>query len=137
MLDVFIGYDHRQAISFTVLHQSILETASVPVRVSSLRLPTLPLKRAGLTPFTWSRFLVPWLMDYKGWALFLDVDILVRGDLKDLIEYCQGDGVEAECAEPLALLRSKYPQYGSVPLLRESPVLIRIRPVVTRGWRAG
>lgn len=48
----------------------------------------------------------------------------------------RGEGVEAEHAEPLAALRSKYPQYESLPLLRESPVLIRIRPIVTRSWRA-
>jgi hypothetical protein len=47
-------------------------------------LPTLPLKRQGLTPFTFSRFLVPWLCDYQGWALFLDIDFLALGDVAEL-----------------------------------------------------
>jgi hypothetical protein len=42
------------------------------------------MKRAGLTPFTYSRFLVPYLCDYKGWALFIDVDMLVRTDISEL-----------------------------------------------------
>ena len=31
---VFIGYDERQAVSYTALQQSILETASQPVSVT-------------------------------------------------------------------------------------------------------
>lgn len=38
----------------------------------------------GLTPFTFSRFLVPYLCDYEGWALFLDADILLRADIASL-----------------------------------------------------
>ena len=42
---------------------------------------------AGATPhypFTFSRFLVPWLCDYQGWALFLDIDFLALGDVAEL-----------------------------------------------------
>lgn len=84
MIPVYIGFDHRQVISYTVLHTSIMANAKAPIAVTPLHLPTLPITRAGLTPFTYSRFLVPWLQDYKGWALFLDADILVLGDLGEL-----------------------------------------------------
>jgi lipopolysaccharide biosynthesis glycosyltransferase len=83
-LRIFIGYDHRQPVSYAVLTQSILSHATVPVSVTPLVLGTLPLKRQGLTPFTYSRFLVPWLCEYQGWALFMDADILVLGDVKEL-----------------------------------------------------
>lgn len=86
MLRVFIGYDPRQAMSYHVLEQSIINTASVPVSVIPLVLETLPINRAGLTPFTFSRFLVPWLCDYQGWALFLDADIVLNHDIKELFE---------------------------------------------------
>ena len=85
-LRVFIGWDHRQPISYTVLQQSIIEHATRPVQITPLVLDTLPIKRQGLTPFTFSRFLVPWLCDYRGDALFLDVDMLVRADLAELFE---------------------------------------------------
>lgn len=83
-IPIFIGYDPRQPIAFTTLTQSIIQTCSIPVSITPLVLDTLPCKRQGLTPFTYSRFLVPPLMYYEGWALFLDVDIMVRGDLNDL-----------------------------------------------------
>lgn len=85
-LDVFIGYDHRQPVSFTVLAHSIVEKASQPVAIHPLVRPTLPITREGLTPFTYSRFLVPHLMGYRGKALFLDIDMLSRGDIAELFE---------------------------------------------------
>lgn len=83
-IPVFIGYDHRQPLSYTALCQSIIDHAKVPVAISPIVLDTLPMKRAGLTPFTFSRFMVPWLMGYMGWAIFLDLDILVLGDIGEL-----------------------------------------------------
>jgi len=84
MIRVFIGYDDRQPVSFATLVQSIVAKTSAPVSIVPLVLHTLPVKRAGLTPFTFSRFLVPFLCKYKGWAIFLDADILLRGDLAEL-----------------------------------------------------
>lgn len=84
MLKIFIGYDPRQPVSYTTLCHSIIQNCSRPVAITPLVLETLPLQRQGLTPFTFSRFLVPYLCDYAGWALFLDVDIMVRGDLAEL-----------------------------------------------------
>lgn len=83
-LRIYIGYDDRQVISYTVLQGSIVCQASQPVAIVPLSLPTLPIKRVGLTPFTFSRFLVPWLQDYRGWALFMDADILVLADIAQL-----------------------------------------------------
>ena len=87
MLKVFIGYDERQPISYQVLHYSILKYASVPVSITPLVLNTLPIKRVGLTPFTYSRFLVPLLCDYQGSALFLDADMLLTDDIKKLFDH--------------------------------------------------
>ena len=39
-----------------------------------------------------------------------------------------------EVASALDALRAKYPQYGSVPLLREPPTLLRVDPVRVRSW---
>src|SRR5690349_18814346 len=83
-LRIFIGYDHRQAISYNVLQFSLFRRCSKPVLISPLYLPTLPITRTGLTPFTFSRFLVPWLCGFQGWAMFLDIDYLCRADLAEL-----------------------------------------------------
>lgn len=81
---VFIGYDHRQVVAFTVLSRSIIGHAHCRVSIEPLMIDTLPIRKTGLTPFTFSRFLVPYLCDYQGWALFLDVDQLVLSDLGEL-----------------------------------------------------
>lgn len=91
MLKVFIGYDDRQKVSYTALQQSIFETASQPVAVSPLILHTLPITRRGLTPFTFSRFLVPWLCDYQGAAIFMDADMLLVSDICELMESIRED----------------------------------------------
>ena len=69
---------------YNVLQFSLYRRSSKPLAISPLVLPTLPMKRQGLTPFTFSRFLVPWLCDYQGWALFLDIDFLALGDVAEL-----------------------------------------------------
>jgi len=88
---VFIGYDERQAVSYTALQHSILETASLPVSVTPLILSTLPITRRGLTPFTFSRFLVPWLCNYQGHALFLDADMFLVSDICEMTQYFNDD----------------------------------------------
>jgi hypothetical protein len=83
-LRIFIGYDHRQAVAYNVLQFSILRRCSKPVAITPLVLPTLPMTRKGLTPFTFSRFLTPWLGGYQGWAMFMDIDYLCLADLAEL-----------------------------------------------------
>jgi hypothetical protein len=83
-LRVFIGYDPRQPLAYNVLQHSIIAHASRTVSVTPLVLSTLPIKRRGLTEFTFSRFLVPYLCGYEGKALFLDADMVVTGDIADL-----------------------------------------------------
>lgn len=81
---IFIGFDHRQCVSYTALHTSIITQSTEPCSITPLVLHQLPLKRVGLTPFTFSRFLVPYLCDYKGWALFLDIDMILLDDITKL-----------------------------------------------------
>ncbi len=54
-------------------------------------LGTLPLKREGLTPFSYSRFLCPYLCGYVGHSLYLDVDMLLRSDICELLELASDD----------------------------------------------
>lgn len=92
MIRIFIGYDPRQAISYAVLCNSIIRHASVPVSITPLVIDSLPVPKdmVGLTPFTYTRYLVPWLANYwgndEGLAIFMDADIVVRGDIKELLD---------------------------------------------------
>jgi hypothetical protein len=85
---IFIGVDQRQPVAWVVLANSIIRHASVPVAITPLMLETLPIKRRGLTTFTYSRFLVPYLCGFRGRALFLDADMLVRGDIQEVWDAC-------------------------------------------------
>ena len=86
MMRVFIGYDPRQAIAFQVCAHSVWERASKPVSIHRLDLRTLPMKRRGLTEFSYSRYLVPYLSGFDGFSLFLDSDVLVRGDVCEIFD---------------------------------------------------
>jgi lipopolysaccharide biosynthesis glycosyltransferase len=91
---IFIGYDPRQPIAYNVLQHSIISRSSKPVQITPLILDQLPIKRRGLTEFTYSRFLVPWLCNYEGRALFLDADMLCLADIQALFALADGDGVQ-------------------------------------------
>lgn len=90
---IFIGRDPRQPIGPQVLAHSITTRASAPVAITQLVLSQLPIKRSGLTEFTFSRYLVPWLCNYEGQALFLDADILCLCDVKELFDIAPKDAV--------------------------------------------
>lgn len=88
MIRIFIGYDRHESIAYHVLAHSIMRHSSVPVSITPLYLPQLPLPRPRdpmqSTEFSFSRFLVPWMCDYQGQAIFMDCDMLCRADLAGL-----------------------------------------------------
>ncbi len=83
---VFIGYDPRQPVAYQVCAHSVWKHAVQPVGITRLDLSQLPIRRRGLTEFTYSRFLVPYLSDFQRYSVFLDSDILVRADVHGLLE---------------------------------------------------
>ena len=88
MIPIFIGYDHREAIAYHVCANSIIRHSSKPVSLTPLALQNMKDYREthtdGSNQFIYSRFLVPHLMEYKGWAIFMDGDMLVRDDIEKL-----------------------------------------------------
>lgn len=100
MLKVFIGYDPRQPVGINVLSHSILRQASHPVSITALKLDQLPIDRRGLTEFTFSRFLVPHLCGYEGLAVFMDADIVVKGDIAEMFASADGSAVQVMQDQP-------------------------------------
>lgn len=86
-IPIFIGYDHRQPVSFCTLVHSLLKYSTKPLAITPLVLGTLAIRRVGLTPFTFSRFLVPKLSSYDGWSIFMDIDMLARDDISELLSF--------------------------------------------------
>jgi len=90
MIRIFIGYDPREAVAFHVLSHSIHARASSPITIAPLMLSQLKgvfhRERHALqsTDFSFSRFLVPHLSEYRGWSLFCDCDMLMLDDIAKL-----------------------------------------------------
>ena len=97
---IFIGVDPRDAVSYNVLHWSIVRRASRPVSICPLILPQLPITRTGLTHFTFSRYLVPQLCGYHGVGLFLDSDMLCLADIVELFQFPFGGEAVALVKNP-------------------------------------
>lgn len=89
---VYIGYDEVEIIAFHTLVQSIIDNSSVPVSVVPISLKNIKniYKRVRdpkqSNAFSFSRFLVPYLNDYQGYAIFFDCDMMLRADIKELFE---------------------------------------------------
>jgi lipopolysaccharide biosynthesis glycosyltransferase len=90
MIPIFIGYDPREAIAFHVCSNSIIRHSSQPVSINPLALNILKgyeeKHTDGSNHFIYSRFLVPHLMNYQGWAIFIDGDMILRDDITKLWE---------------------------------------------------
>lgn len=90
MIRIFIGFDSRETIAYHVLTQSILARSSATVSFTPLSLVhlagvlTRPRHPLQSTDFSFSRFLVPYLCDYQGWAIFMDCDMLMLDDIAHL-----------------------------------------------------
>lgn len=90
MVRVFIGYDPAEAGTLYTLMHSILRQSSMPVSFSPVALSSLEgiltRDRAPFqsNDFSFSRWLVPWMCDYEGYAIFIDCDMLFRDDIAKL-----------------------------------------------------
>lgn len=88
MITVFVGYDTRETVAFHVCANSIIRQASEPVSIVPLALNLLndysETHTDGSNTFTYSRFLVPHLMQYQGRAIYLDGDMVLLDDIAKL-----------------------------------------------------
>lgn len=118
-LSCWIGFDEREAIASDVCRYSLLRRSSIPLYVRYLKLETL--RAAGLysresyerdgqrydvidekpfsTSFAFSRFLVPALCQYDGWALFCDADFLFLADVAEILEHCDDSKAVLVCKQ--------------------------------------
>lgn len=123
MIRIFIGFDARETVSFHVLSESIHSRASEPVSITPVALPQLGRllwrERNSLqsTDFSFSRFLVPYLCDFTGWAIFMDCDMLVLDDIANLwnlrddsyaVQVVKHDHQPAEATKFLGTPQTKY-----------------------------
>ena len=95
-INVYIGYDPSEGIAAQVLAHSITSRSSIPVNITFLMLNQLrqihKRERHELqsTDFSFTRFLVPYLSQYRGYNVFMDCDMLMLDDIANLDAHCRG-----------------------------------------------
>lgn len=77
VIKVFVGYDPVEVVAWHVMAHSIFTRSSKPVALIPINLTNLKeiftrtRDSKQSNEFSFSRFLVPYLSDYKGYAIFL------------------------------------------------------------------
>ncbi len=87
-ISLVVGFDQREAVAYHTFCQSVLEKSSLPVQFTPLAENTLAGYKEthtdGSNRFIYSRFLTPYLSDYRGWAIFADGDMVCQADIAEL-----------------------------------------------------
>ena len=92
-LNIYVGYDSKEDIAYRVCKYSILKRSRSNIKIKSLKLYELVAKNLykrdidplASTEFTYSRFLVPALNNYDGWAVFCDCDFIFFEDISNIL----------------------------------------------------
>ena len=123
MINIFVGYDSNEKIAHHVLTESILRRSTKPVAITPIYLPNIKddfvRERNNLssTEFSFSRFIIPHLMNYQGWALFVDCDMLMMADIAELwrlrddkyaVQVCKHDYTPKDETKFLGQVQTKY-----------------------------
>jgi len=87
-INLIVGFDQREAVAYHVFCQTIIDRVTMPVQF--LPLPENSLNQYkevhtdGSNKFIYSRFLTPYLMNFSGWAIFADGDMVCQADISEL-----------------------------------------------------
>jgi hypothetical protein len=123
MINVFIGYDSKEKVAYNVLSHSIIQNSTKPVAITPIALNNLKddfvreRNNISSTEFSFSRFMIPHLMNYQGWALFMDCDMLMFEDIAELwrlrddrfaVQVCKHDYIPKDEKKFLGQVQTKY-----------------------------
>ena len=101
MINVFLGYDKREKVASDVCAHSIYKHTRRPTTVTEVKSSNMSTykrewymkegikydkvdNRPFSTDFAFARFWVPYMMQYKGFAIFMDGDFLIHEDLHNV-----------------------------------------------------
>lgn len=93
MNNIYVGWDSREDIAYQVCEHSILNrsksTEVIPLKQKHLRdsgIYTRDVDKLASTEFTFTRFLIPFLNNYEGWAIFCDCDMVFLVDADEIFK---------------------------------------------------
>lgn len=88
-LTITIGYDQSESIAYHTFCQSIIERSSIPVQFIPLALDNLYFYKEdhidGSNKFIYSRFLTPYLCEFKGYSIYADGDMICNTDIANVL----------------------------------------------------
>ncbi len=89
-MKIFIGFDSRSNLAYEVCRASILKLNNslevIPIIKNQIPVYIREDDPLSSTEFTFTRFLVPYLCNYQGWAIFCDCDFVWLADPYTLYE---------------------------------------------------
>lgn len=87
---IVVGFDQREAIAYHTFCQSILEKSTIPVQFIPLAINSLYFYNEdhndGSNNFIYSRFLTPYICNFKGFAVYADGDMICNADISELAD---------------------------------------------------
>src|SRR5210317_522528 len=93
-MKVYVGWDSREDIAYQVCEHSIKrrdpDSEVYPLKENEMRaqgIYTRDVDKLASTEFTFTRFFVPYLNKFKGWAVFCDCDFLWKVPAHDLVKF--------------------------------------------------
>ena len=88
MIDIIVGFDQLEAVAYHTFCQSVLDHTSEMVRFTPLVLNNISnyseTHTDGSNQFIYSRFLSPHIMNFSGWVIFADGDMVCQSDIAEL-----------------------------------------------------
>jgi lipopolysaccharide biosynthesis glycosyltransferase len=113
-INLYVGYDEREAIAYHVFCHSVIKNTSIPVKITPLVLSQLKefneTHQDRSNDFVYSRFLTPYLNEFDGWAIFVDGDMICQADLKELMAM-------ADPSKALMVVKHDYQTKASIKYL--------------------
>ena len=91
LFKIFVGFDQVESVAWHTMVHSILEQSSIPISIIPVNVANLKdIYKRERDPkqsneFSFTRFLVPYLSDYEGYAVFFDCDMMLRTDIAEIL----------------------------------------------------
>lgn len=94
ILKIFIGWDSKEDAAYQACKKSLqlhssMQLNIIPIKQQDLRQKNIYARKIdplSSTEFTFTRFLVPQLSNWTGWALYVDCDFIFLDDVKNLFD---------------------------------------------------
>lgn len=97
IVKVFLGFDPVESVAWHTMAHSIFRQSSFPVAIVPVNVRNFEgfFQRERdpkqSNEFSFSRFLVPYLSDFRGYGIYFDCDMILRSDIVEIFEAVKRD----------------------------------------------